>query len=297
MTCSQSAHLMAPMNGLIKVKSLWTSRAFVSLAKFCTFVLAQVLQFGFCFTVASEKHPSIDQNRSSNMQAKRTFQPTPNPMNPLAATIPEMQRAADRSDIQSDNSLFRRPFGEMERNSNAQPCVRGSYSEMPLKFMRTNNNEMIPNSSPNVAEKENVNYYGSSHAVFCASSTSDAFYFRPCAGNTVQTSAPQSNIKMRKKYSLKRTRDQLPVSHLDDIEEIICNKISTQNLLSHYLAPPKPDTPVQSVRSNTNVPEGGVIQNLNSKFAVDLQTVPFWLDPIWRSSPQGSNEPVSCKAF
>lgn len=53
--------------------------------------------------------------------------------------------------------------------------------------------------------------------------------------------------------SLKRTHDQLPFSHLDDIEEIINNKISTQNLLSHYLAPPKPDTPVESVSANNNV--------------------------------------------
>ncbi|KAG4078561.1 hypothetical protein HA402_002675 [Bradysia odoriphaga] len=193
---------------------------------------------------ASEKHPNTDNNRSFKVPIKRSFQSTQN------TTIPLSANRSDSQNGKSANSSFgsnpRIPLGEIGRTPSFQPCVRESYSEMPLKFMRTNNNEMIPNNSAVGLEKENINYYG----------------------NGVQSNTSPTNLKMRKKYSLKRTHDQLPASHLDDIEEIINNKISTQNLLSHYLAPPKPDTPVQS-------------------------SIPFWLDPIWRNSPQASNEPLN----
>lgn len=60
----------------------------------------------------------------------------------------------------SVSSNHRVPFGELERNStNYQQCNRNTYADMPLKFMRTNNHEMVPNISA-TSQKENVRYFG-----------------------------------------------------------------------------------------------------------------------------------------
>lgn len=74
-------------------------------------------------------------------------------------------------------------------------------------------------------------------------------YISYIIGNEIQTT-PEYSLKLNRRSTLKRKHDQLPSSHLDDIEQIINNKISTQNLLSHYLGPPKPDSPVESVGHN-----------------------------------------------
>lgn len=94
---------------------------------------------------------------------QESFQPPPaqNTISPSplsANRIPESENG--KASTGSVRSNARVPFGEMERNSNFQPCVRGTYAEMPLKFMRTNNNEMIPNDSAMGVEKENIGRYG-----------------------------------------------------------------------------------------------------------------------------------------
>lgn len=68
-----------------------------------------------------------------------------------------------------------------------------------------------------------------------------------CTDNAVQRNVSESNLNVKRRISLKRPHEQLTFSRSDDIEEILNNKISTQNLLSHYLAPPKPDTPIEHV--------------------------------------------------
>lgn len=65
-----------------------------------------------------------------------------------------------RSETQNIISSQRLPFGELERNSIHQQLNRNSYTDMPLKFKRTNNHEMIPSGLSAIPSKENINYLG-----------------------------------------------------------------------------------------------------------------------------------------
>lgn len=144
------------------------------------------------------------------------------------------------------------PFDEIDRNVCFQQCSnrRNTYSGMPLKFMRTNSHEMILNNSA-LPQKENSKSFGEYTYIYirCMAAFQILVNFFGSIDDFYDVQANQSEpcLRSRKRPSLKRTHDQLPFSHFDDIEEIINNKISTQNLLSHYLAPPKPDTPVDNV--------------------------------------------------
>lgn len=81
--------------------------------------------------------PSVSANRSENQNGK--------------------------TGITSVASNQRVPFAEIQQHLPYQPCSRTTYtempSEMPFKFMRTNDDKMIPSNSA-MAQKENVNYFG-----------------------------------------------------------------------------------------------------------------------------------------
>lgn len=111
-------------------------------------------------SVAGDKHPILDHNEQGfSMQAKKMLVPTKNKVSTLSAGRNENQNGKSGNTLFGSNTQ-RVPFGEIERNSNLQPCVRRNYTEMPMKFMRTNDHEMIPNHSAMVGQKENVNFFG-----------------------------------------------------------------------------------------------------------------------------------------
>lgn len=99
------------------------------------------------------------------MQIKKTLVPIKSKTNSVSVSV-SGNRNENQNGKNSDSSMAsnqRVPFGEIERNSNYQQCNRSSYTEsyteMPPKFMRTNDHEMIPNNSAMV-QKENVNMFG-----------------------------------------------------------------------------------------------------------------------------------------
>lgn len=102
---------------------------------------------------------------------KKMLLPTKNKIHSVSAGRSEMSNGKNGNALLANNQ--RVPFGEIERNSNFQPCTRSSYTEMPPKFMRTNNHEMIPNDA--AVQKENVKYFG--ELEFSAIGSVDFFVF------------------------------------------------------------------------------------------------------------------------
>jgi meiosis arrest female protein 1 len=198
----------------------WTDRSQITFNENSIFAQNKVTEFG--------------RNVNYNMQIRK----------PVAT-----RKLASATPIRTENENIKRnttltgteqrvPFAELGKICSNNQQFNGSPFTTSVKFMRTNNNEMIPNNIT-IAQKENFNFFA----------------------NDFQRNVQESNMTSLKRKSLKRTHDQLQNSQLEDIEEILNNKISTSNLLSLYLAPPKPDTPTNG-------------------------TVPFWMDPIWHTSPK-----------
>lgn len=98
------------------------------------------LMIHFKFVVANDKHPVYDQNGSFNMQSQKML-------------LPSINQTTSRKS--SNVSMNRVPLGEIERNSIYQQYNRNSHTDVPLKFMRTNNHDMVPNNTP-VAQKEKL---------------------------------------------------------------------------------------------------------------------------------------------
>lgn len=106
--------------------------------------------------MANEKHQAFDQVGNCNTQFRKIILHSKNRTNSISAYRNESQN--NISCNMSSGSNQRVPFGE--KNSILQQSNRNSYSDIPLKFMRTNNHEMIP-SSVVTPQKENVSYLGS----------------------------------------------------------------------------------------------------------------------------------------
>lgn len=111
------------------------------------------------FAVAGDKHPIFDQDEGFNMQYTKMLSPIRNKTISASVSANRSESQNSKASITSVASNQRVPFGEIKQYLPYEPCSRSRYTEIPFKFMRTNDDKMIPNNSA-IAQKENLNYFG-----------------------------------------------------------------------------------------------------------------------------------------